>query len=81
MRVSTYQVLNRGDLMIVKIGNDFYDSDDLPIMLILDETDKDNISNMGKQTKYCRFPKDTKDVDIVNFMKVNMYQVLNREVK
>jgi len=42
--------------MKVKIGDKLYSDEDIPIMLILDDNDKGYISNMGKQTKYCRFP-------------------------
>ena len=55
--------------MKVKIGNKTYDSNDEPIMLILEEEDKNNISNMGEQTKYCSFPEDIDTDTIIKFMK------------
>jgi hypothetical protein len=43
--------------MKVKIGNKIYDSEDQPIMLILTDFDKNNISNMLEtNTKYCSYP-------------------------
>jgi hypothetical protein len=50
--------------MVVKIEDDFYDSNDLPIMLILDDLDKKLISDMGNQKIYCRYPdgKDSKEI-------------------
>ena len=49
--------------MKVKIGNKVYDSDDEPIMVMLDGTDIYSIANMIG-TKYCSYPdieKYTKD--------------------
>jgi hypothetical protein len=49
--------------MKVKIGNKIYDSNDEPIMLILDDIDKKNINNMTKDsTKFISFP-DKMNVD------------------
>ena len=47
--------------MKVKIGGKIYDSNDIPIMLILSEDDKELISFMHTDNyKYCSFPnKDT----------------------
>lgn len=46
-------------IMLVKIGDLIYDSNEEPIMLILDENDKRNISNMlPEATKYISFPDD-----------------------
>jgi len=43
--------------MKVKVGDKVYDSNDTPIMVILSDEDKDNISNMAPEgTKYCSFP-------------------------
>jgi hypothetical protein len=55
--------------MKVKINDKIYDSNDEPIMLILDEEDKYNISNMGEQKKYCSYPASMKVDDVVKFMK------------
>jgi hypothetical protein len=42
--------------MKVKIGNTIYDSNDQPIMLILDEDDKNNIGSMIPENKlYVKF--------------------------
>lgn len=55
--------------MKVKIGTKIYDSNDEPIMLILDEEDKNNISNIGEQKKYCSYPERMSVDDVVRFMK------------
>lgn len=51
--------------MKVKIGNKIYDSNDEPIMLIMDEIDKKNIKNMSKEsTKFISFPDKMNVEDI-----------------
>ena len=46
-----------GGFMIVKVGDRFISGEDEPVMIILTETDKENISNMlPDATKYCVFP-------------------------
>lgn len=56
--------------MKVKIGNTIYDSNEEPIMLILSESDKENITWMSTDaTKYCSFPNDYNLDDIKEFMK------------
>ena len=52
----------------VKIGNDIFDSDKEPIMLVLDSEEKNLISNMGEQRKFCVFPDDIRPADIEKFM-------------
>lgn len=56
--------------MKVKIGETIYDGNEECIMLILNEQDKLNISNMlPNATKFCQFP-DSMDLSIVKeFMK------------
>ena len=53
--------------MKIKIGNRVYTSKDQPIMIILTEADKQNISNMLPEcTKYCEYSKDNfteKEID------------------
>jgi hypothetical protein len=56
--------------MKVKIGDKIYDSTKEPIMVILSNEDKQNISNMDpEQFKYCSFPESSGIQDVVNFMK------------
>ena len=57
--------------MKVKIGDNIYDAEKEPIMLILTPQDKLNISNMlPETTKLCTFP-DTVDIESVKkFMKI-----------
>jgi hypothetical protein len=43
--------------MKVKVGNKIYDGEKEPIMVILADGDKENISNMHPDaTKYCVYP-------------------------
>lgn len=57
--------------MRVKIGDKIYDSIEQPILLILDDVDKQNISNMSKQNKYCAYSENTISVvDLIKFMEV-----------
>lgn len=56
--------------MKVKIGNTIYDANDQPIMVILSEEDKRNISNMYEEcTKYCAAPDGTTEEEFNSFMK------------
>jgi len=51
--------------MKVKIGEHIYDSNNEPIMLILDETDKKNISNMhDDKFKFISHPKEMEPEDV-----------------
>ncbi len=57
--------------MKVKISDKIYDSNEQPIMLILEDDDKRNISWMASNaTKYCSYPDEgfTED-EIKDFMK------------
>ena len=54
--------------MKVKIGVNVFDSNYQPIMIILSSEDKECISNMGGQTKFCAFPDNCKSADIIEFM-------------
>lgn len=54
--------------MKVKIGDKIYDSEKEPIMVILSDDDKKNITNMLPHcTKYCSFPEEFMD-DIKHWM-------------
>ncbi|MGG4434543.1 hypothetical protein AAXE64_08275 [Priestia megaterium] len=44
--------------MRVKIGDEFYDSLEQPIMIIFDENEKKHISRMGDLKKYCSYPPE-----------------------
>lgn len=57
--------------MKVKIGDKIFDSEKEPIMIILNEGDKINISSMHEDaTKYCTFPENW-DLDLIKeFMKI-----------
>lgn len=57
--------------MKVKIGDIIYDADRQPIMLMLDETDKEKIRNMDQSNfGYCRVPEGTKLEVVRKFMEV-----------
>ncbi len=56
--------------MKVKIKNKIYDSEKEPIMIVLSESDKTNISNMSKEyTKYLSFPDKMNQQRAKRFMK------------
>jgi len=58
--------------MKVKIGNKIYDSQDEAIMIILEEYNKEDISNMGDDAKkYCEFPDSMTQEEAIEFMKIN----------
>ena len=47
--------------MRVKIGDNWYDSEDSPICIELSDQDKENIKNMSQECKkYASFPKEDK---------------------
>ena len=51
--------------MKVKVGNKIYDSNEEPIMIILDDVDKENIAKMHKDKyKFISYPSDM-NVDVV----------------
>lgn len=57
--------------MKVKIGDKVYDGETEPVMVILSEQDKLNISNMlPDNTKYCSYPDDYTQEDIKRWMKL-----------
>jgi hypothetical protein len=56
--------------MRVKIGNKLYNPEEEPIMIILSDIDRYNISMMpGDAKKYCVFPDDIEYEDIKEWMK------------
>lgn len=56
---------------MVKIGDKIFDSGDQPIMLIMDQNDKENISSMTENvTKYCAYPDNINENEIRKFMKI-----------
>lgn len=67
--VSEFAKKKRGIKMIVKIRNVFYDSEDEPIMLILNSEEKELITDMGEQTKFCEFPENYNCAEVIKFMK------------
>jgi hypothetical protein len=71
--------------MKVKIGNKIYDSNKEPIMVILGEDDRENITNMEPTaTKYCSFP-DSEDTTVVQKWMSNTVQeveiTINKTIK
>lgn len=58
--------------MKVKIGNTTYDSTKQPIMIILSDSDKENIKNMLPHcTKYCSFPDGKPQDEVRHFMEID----------
>lgn len=56
--------------MKVKIGNKIYDSNKEPIMVLLTEYNKIDISNMGEDDfEYCEFPDEMTKEEVMEFMK------------
>lgn len=57
--------------MKVKIGNTVYDSKEEPILIILSDIDKANISNMlPTAKKYLSYPDDLTIEEAQEFMKI-----------
>jgi hypothetical protein len=57
--------------MKVKIGEEIYDSELEPIMIILDDEEKKQISNMLPECyKYCSAPDIIREEIIRDFMKI-----------
>lgn len=62
----------KGSSMKVKVGNTIYDSNDEPVMVILSDVDKKNISQMYDEcSKYCGYPEGIPESDIEEFMKTD----------
>ena len=56
--------------MKIKIGEKVYDGNDVPVMVILSDDDKENIANMlPTATKYCSYPEGYDETKIKGFMK------------
>ncbi len=50
--------LERWEIMKIKVGDKVYDGEKEPVMIILSERDKDNITSMDEyNTKYCCYPE------------------------
>jgi len=68
--------------MKVKIGNKIYDSNKVPIMLILEKTDKFNLSHMAPEAyKYCSYPHGIKTIDVYKFMEVDRDKKSDKSVE
>lgn len=63
--------------MKVKIGNKIYNSDEEPIMVTLEDSDKRNFMNMLDNGIICVFPLNYNKNDIIKFMNS---EILNKEV-
>ena len=58
--------------MKIKVGGKIYDGDVEPIMVILTDKDKENITNMAPDAhKYAEFPDDMPAEDVVEFMRTD----------
>lgn len=57
--------------MKVKVKDKIYDGEKEPVMVILNEKDKENIKDMHPGCdRYCMFPDSYSEKDLDNFMKV-----------
>lgn len=65
--------------MQVKIGNKVFNSDDLPIMLLLSNEEKNRMLNTeSKGDKYCSYnPKVISAENIKNWMEMSFTEVRN----
>ena len=58
--------------MKVKVGDIIYDSTKVPIMLILEKKDKENLSHLTSEAyKYCSYPSGMLEIDVDKFMEVD----------
>lgn len=58
--------------MKVKIGDQIFDSNIQPIMVVMEESEKTSISNMSKDNyKFCSYPENMSESKIKEFMKVD----------
>ena len=65
--------------MKVKIGNNVYDSNEEPVMVILSPGEKDQITNMHPDcTKYCVYPDPWTSEEIKKWMKGNYEKVYEK---
>jgi len=55
--------------MKVKIGETVYNSEETPIMIIVNDEEKELIVNMGESDRFCSFPHDIDSKTMVEFMK------------
>ena len=66
--------------MRVKIGDKIYDSKEEPIMVILEDYNKEDISNMAEDArKYCEFPDDMSEDEAREFMKTDDFSVMKKD--
>lgn len=58
--------------MKVKIGNEIFDSNEQPIMLILSDVEKQHIADMLPEAHhYCSAPTELSEEDVREFMKLD----------
>ncbi len=58
--------------MKIKVGNKVYDGEKEPVMVILEDQDKENIKNMSPEArKYCMFPDTIPEPELVQWMKLD----------
>lgn len=61
--------------MKVKIGDKIYNSENQAIMIILEDYNKEDISNMDKDArKYCEFPNSMSEEEAIDFMRIEDYE-------
>lgn len=69
--------------MKVKVGDKIYDPENEPVMVILTEEDKENISNMSSDnSKYCAFPEEGWSEEAISiWMKDGVSRIEKQQVK
>lgn len=58
--------------MRVKVGDKVYSGEEEPVMVLLNDDDKERIENMGVAKKYCVYPSKRKWTKN-NYAKINMW--------
>ena len=56
--------------MIVKVGNKFYDGSQEPVMIILEDGEKEAIASMisTDENRFCSYPEDMDETEINDWM-------------
>ena len=68
--------------MKIKVGDKIYDGTDEPIMIILENQDKENIKNMPQDlTQYCIYPSFMNIDEVSEFMGIILEEKNNGKSK
>jgi len=62
--------------VLVKIGDKIYNSTQVPILLIFDAKEIKDMQNLADNNhKYCSFPDESEEKDIVEFMRTDDVEI------